>query len=91
MCFKVSFLVLVCLSLCAVYAYCLACALRGELDLVRDEETGRPINTARFVNPFSSSSWFPWRRGVGSRRLRDSYDLTEGPASSRTEMHEVLE
>ena len=47
-----SLLALAVLGLLALYAACLACALRGELDLVTDEETGRPTHTARFVNPF---------------------------------------
>ena len=43
-------------GLLALYVACCICSLRGDLDLVTDEETGRPINRAFFVNPFKRRS-----------------------------------
>lgn len=43
-------------GLLALYVACCICSLRGDLDLVTDEETGRPMNRAYFVNPFRRRS-----------------------------------
>ena len=58
-----NFMIIVCalifvmiVGLLALYAACCICSLRGDLDLVTDEETGRPLNRAFFVNPFKRRS-----------------------------------
>ena len=58
-----NFMIIVCalifvmiVGLLALYVACCICSLRGDLDLVTDEETGRPLNRAFFVNPFKRRS-----------------------------------
>ena len=36
----------------ALYMYCCIVSMRGDLDLIRDEETGQPLNHVFFMNPF---------------------------------------
>jgi len=45
-------LILSCVCLCGVYFACVSQALKGKLDLVYDEETGRPMHPMRLMNPF---------------------------------------
>ena len=49
----------------ALYLYCCLCTLRGELDLITDEETGKPLNVAFFKNPFKK------------QRKKDAVELVE--------------
>lgn len=51
--FSVIFLAVI-ISLGFLYCYCCKIALRGDLDLITDEETGRPMNSAFFRNPFAN-------------------------------------
>ena len=48
------FIILMLVGILILYVSCLICSLRGDFDLQVDEETGRPMNKIRFVNPFSS-------------------------------------
>lgn len=53
--FAIAFGVFILLFLCAViglYMACCICSMRGELDIVTDDETGKPINKIFFRNPF---------------------------------------
>ena len=39
-----------------VYAKCVICSMRGQLDLIVDEETRQPTSTMFFKNPFRKRS-----------------------------------
>ena len=52
------------IGLGSIYIYCCMCTMRGELDLVTDEETRRPFNVVYFKNPFK-------------RRDKNNVELTE--------------
>ncbi len=70
----IIFLALSCLLVCGVYAACISCALRGDLDLIVDEETGRPMNTLHFVNPLRGRNW---------RRMRNNNNRQDNTMEMR--------
>lgn len=62
-------LVAIIIGLLGLYLVCCIMSLRGDLDLVTDEETGRPLNRAYFVNPFRKA------------KRRDSPPVLPAPAN----------
>lgn len=81
-----------CVLLCGLYASCLACALRGELDIFTDEETGcegrhwacctletNVIGTSRlFRRRPMNRVVVPWVRRRKRRRREESPHVANG-------------